>query len=162
MVLGELPSIFVHLFSQRKNGFIIWTHFKALQGVNGVLFYFLITIVLKIITFSWKCILLLWNSHEKLTCISLKEKPSVETIKITVRIERNVVLHCISVVWKIINFIWKCIYLHSSRHVESSCVSLKEKQPVQALQSTVRSEGSVALLWNCCCLKYIHFLLKVH
>ena len=63
----------------------------------------------------------------------------------------GVLLHFLNAVLsEKITFLWKCLKLLTSIQQKFTCVSLKEEQSVQKLQFSVRSEWSVALLWECC------------
>ena len=74
----------------------------------------------------------------------------------------GVVLHILNaVVSEKITFLWKCLKLISSIHKKLTSVSLKEKQSVPTLQSTVRSEWSVASLSICSPFRENHSLLKL-
>ena len=68
----------------------LFQHFTSLFNVNGVLLHFLNAVVSEKITFFCKCLKLLTSIHKKFTCVSMKEKQSVPTLKFTVRSEWSV------------------------------------------------------------------------
>ena len=64
----------------------VWSKCIFVSFVNAV--------VSEKMTFLWKSIKLLIIIHEKLTCVSLKEKQSVHTVQLTVRSEWSVASLC--------------------------------------------------------------------
>ena len=77
-----------HAFLWKRSS--LFQHFSSLCEVNGVLLHFLNAVLSEKITFLWKCLKLLTSIHQKLTCVSLKEKQSVPTLQFTVRSEWSV------------------------------------------------------------------------
>ena len=91
----ESALSYLQAFTRNSNAFLwkrssLFQHFNSLYEVSGVLLHFLNAVLLEKITFLWKCLKLLTSIHQKLTCISLKEKQSVPTLKFTVQSEWSV------------------------------------------------------------------------
>ena len=77
-----------HAFLWKRSS--LFQHFNSLCEVNGVLLHFLNAVLSEKITFLWKCLKLLTSIRKKLTCVSLKEKQTVQTLQVTVRSEWSV------------------------------------------------------------------------
>ena len=86
---------YLQAFTENSNVFLwkrscLFQHFYSLCEMNGVLVHFLNDVLSEKITFLWKCLKLLASIRKKLTCVSLKEKQTVQTLQFTVRIEWSV------------------------------------------------------------------------
>ena len=76
--------------------------------------------------FLKKCLKLLRTIHEKLNCVSLKEKKSVQTLQFTVRSEWSIASLWKCCLFRENYFLWKCMRLLRSIH-ENSHVFLWNK-----------------------------------
>ena len=83
----------------------------------------------------------------ELTCVSLKEKQSVQTLQLTVQGLWSFALFCKCCSFRE-NHSQKWFKILWSIHEKLTCVSLKEEQSVQILEVTVWSEWTVVLLWE--------------
>ena len=91
----ESALSYLQAFNRNSHAFLwkrssLFQHFNSLCEVNGVLLHFLNALLLEKITLFWNCLKLLKSIHQKLTCIFLKEKQSLPTLKFTVRSEWSV------------------------------------------------------------------------
>ena len=138
----------------------LFQHFNSLCEVNVLLFHFLNAVLSEEITFLRNCLKVLTSIHQDLTWISLKEKQSVPTLQFTVRSEWSVASLSKCCTFRENHFLWNSLKLLTSIHQQITSVSLTEKQSVQTLQFSVRSEWSVSWLSKCCTFRENHFLWK--
>ena len=110
---GKCIKILWIIYKKLKSVSLKWSslfkYFYSLCEKNEVWLYYENAVVTDKIPFFWKWFKILWRIHEKLTCVFLNEKNSIQTFQFTLWSEWSVKLLFKSCNFREITLFCKCI-----------------------------------------------------